>query len=87
VMACGLKRTKSELEAFLRKRHCRALRPSLMRSTHSGESFASEIRTSAAKVLLQGGKHLAGHRQGDIARRRPSPILKIFSLTGYSPDS
>jgi len=67
-MAYGLNRMKSELEAFLRKRHCRAPRLSLMRSMHSGESFASEDPASGAEVRLQGEKHFAGHRQGGIAR-------------------
>jgi hypothetical protein len=40
---------KSEREAFSRKQHCRVPRLSLMRYTHSGESFASEFAANVSR--------------------------------------
>ena len=76
---------KSELEAFLRKRHCRVPRPSRMRSTHSGESCASEIDASAARVRLQGGSHFAGHRRGGHSAEITFTHLEDLLADGIQP--
>jgi hypothetical protein len=62
--AYGLNRMKSELEAFSRKRHCRAPRPSLMRSTYFGESFASKDQASGVEVKLRGGRPSGASKRG-----------------------
>jgi len=86
-MVFGLRRTRRELGAFARKRYCRAPRPSLRRSTHSGESFATQIDASAADDVLRDDTHTRGRpyhpqTQGKIERYHRS-MKNVVKLQHY----
>jgi hypothetical protein len=61
---------KSDLEAFLRKRHWRVPSPSFGRYERFAESFASEMRRPVIEVLLRVGWHSVDARslERDVMR-------------------
>jgi hypothetical protein len=75
VTACGLNRTKSELEALLRTQRWRVRSALFGRCARCDWSFASENRTSVIEVLLRVGSHSVDVRslERDVMRAASIP--------------